>query len=483
MSLQTQHPSYLHYLLLWQKLRDFYDGQDTVKSKTTDYLPATPGMLLDGMGVGATGKACYDSYIARAVFPDYIRDAIEIGIGLLHQKEAVIELPPELEPLRNLASNKKESLLELLQRINEQQLITGRLGLLLDFPENPVSLDPLPYIALYHCENIINWDESNDSIDSDELNLVVLEESHYERTGGFGWAYVQQHRVLELSDDVYKQGVFVQSTEFDAELMKPPVYKGTTLSELPFVIVNSKDTLPRVDTPPLLGLANIVESIYRGEADYRWSLFMQGQDTLVIIGGVSVSPGTDDTLRTGAGSRIDVTNPDGDAKYIGVNSDGLSEQRLAVETDRKRAEIQSGRMIGDKANVESGKALSVRITAQTASLNQIALTSARALEKILKKAARWMGADDSLVKVIPNMEFADIDFQGQELVNIMNSRGLGAPISIQSIHAVLVDKGLTTLDFETEMKKILDENKRFEFLNQNKVVQPTNPTLPTGVNK
>jgi len=468
MSLNSQHPAYVQHHDQWVQLRDFYKGEEYVKLAEDKYLLPTAGMTMDGMGASDVGRQAYESYLSRAVFPDYIKDAVEISIGLLHQKEAVIELPPELEVLREDSSIKGESLNQLLRRINVEQLITGRCGLLLDIPIIPDPTYPVPYISLYTAESLINWDESNDFIDTDKINMVIMDETGYRRastTGGmFNWKIMLQYRLLILDEvtGVYKQGVFNNNTgiTFNEELLITPAIRGKTLKEIPFIFVNSKDLLPLPENSPLLGLANITAAIYRGEADYRYSLFMQGQDTLVVIGSVrnpNLAPGGDDAIRTGAGSRIDI-DVTGDAKYIGVSSKGLAEQRTCLENDRKRAETHSGRLIGTKSNVESGEALRVRIGAQTATLNQIAITSALALEKILKLAAKWIGADESKVRVIPNMDFADIDFQGQELVNIMTARNMGAPISLESIHNVLVDRGMTNFDFETEMAKIPVEN-------------------------
>jgi hypothetical protein len=366
--------------------------------------------------------------------------------------------------------------LQLLRRINVEQLIAGRCGTLLD-------VDPktaMPYVALYKAESIINWDESNDFVNTDQVNMVVLDETGLRRADGeFNWKIEVQHRVLTLnklitdkgSTDVYQCGIFdnESGSSYNVEQMTTPQILGKTLDQIPFVFINSKDLLPLPENSPLLGLANITWSIYRGEADYRYSLFMQGQDTLVVIGSVrnpNIDPGGDGAIRTGAGSRIDI-DLNGDAKYIGVSSKGLSEQRTCLENDRKRAETHSGRLIGTKSNVESGEALRVRIGAQTATLNQVAVTSAAALEKILKIAAIWKGGNPDLVKVIPNMDFADIDFQGQELVNIMTSKTMGSPISLESIHNVLIERGLTNMDFETEMTKILAENKKFNLPDPN----------------
>jgi len=457
MAINSVHPSYSKHKDNWELLHDFYEGEQHVKSLEDKYLLPTAGMILDGMKANDIGRKAYENYLSRAVFPDYIKDCVEISIGLMHSKEPVINLPPELEALRFNASNKKETLQQLLRRINVEQLTAGRLGLLTDIDEKT----KLPYLALYSAESIINWDESNDFENTDQVNLVVLDETSLVRASDFSWKLEEKYRVLVLKDGIYQQALF-KGTDFIEEDLIAPSVRGVVNSDIPFVFVNSKDLLPQPENPPLLGLANTTWAIYRGEADYRHSLFMQGQDTLVIIGSVrnpNADPTGSDAIRTGAGSRIEI-DVTGDAKYIGVSSKGLPEQRTALTNDRNLADIKSGSFIGNQSNVESGRSLSVRLGAQTATLNQIAITSAAALEKALKNAAIWIGADPELVQVIPNMDFTKVEFQGQELVNVMTARGMGAPLSLESIHNNLVDKGMTTLDFETEISKISEENKK-----------------------
>ena len=455
-----KHPDYDAMLPDWVMISDFYKGQRYVKGKSTAYLPMTPGMVLDDLQPDKMGTAAYTNYIARAVFPDYIKEAVEVSIGLLHQKDAAIELPPELESLRNNCSNKGESVLELLVRINEHQLVPGRCGLLVDMPEFVLG-EVNPFIALYDAQSIYNWDESNDYVNTDKVSFVALDESSNIRQG-MGWQFRIKSRVLKLEEGSYQQAVFEgEAISEDVGDFITPMFKGNAPTDIPFVFVNGKDLLPDPDTPPLLGLANTVLSVYRGEADYRYTLFMQSQETLVIEGMV-INPTSeadvDAPLRVGAGSKINVTQG-GKAYYIGVNSKGLSEQRLCLEADRKRAELQTGKVIGDKSNVESGEALRVRRGSEVATLNQIAITSARALERCLKMIAKLKGADESLVKVSPNLNFTKVGMQGQELVNLMQSRQLGAPLSLESIHAYLTDKGLTTMEFLAEVAKVLEENK------------------------
>lgn len=486
MALNSVHPQYQDMRADWDKLRDVYRGERHVKEQGEKYLPPTKGQRLDGYGSTTLsnginlGQEAYDAYLLRAVLPDYVETAVEVFIGLLHSQDAQIELPEVMEPLREKITTHGESLELLLRRINVEQLVTGRCGLLLDLPKNPDPAKPLPFIALYITEACINWDDGAGGEGTASLNLVVLDESGPVRQG-FEWKTRSKHRVLELpvkhvDEDTgavtygpYRQGVFEAidgSATFVESDMAEPMIRGTTLDEVPFIFVNTSDAIPTPDKPPLLGLANACLTIFRGEADFRQNLFMQGQDTLVLIGDLKRSGDVNELasdaesgpLRTGAGSVIHLEAAAGaDAKYAGVSADGLGEQAKALENDRKRAEAKAGALSSDNAqDAESGEALKTRVAARTASLNQIAKTGAASLEYILRIAAKWMGADPEKVKVTPNLEFADFQMTGENLAKIMAAKIAGAPLSRESIHRLIAQGGLTEMDYDTE-KDLLDK--------------------------
>ena len=484
MGLEAVHPFYAAFQEDWVTQRDLHAGERLVKSKREVYLPPTPSMILDGFGSNkkdCVGDKIYEGYIKRAVFPDYVSEAVAVLVGMLHHKPAEIELPAVMEPMLEKATLEGESLQDLLRRINYEQLITGRIGLLADLPtaatgpdgQPVVNMDPsLPFIATYIAESITNWDESDNEDGFVALNLVVLDESGLKRDADFVWKTVKKYRVLILGDVTanepsgeYKIGTFSDDQgsnqlSFNPDLMVAPTYRGKKLDQIPFVFINTRDLLTRPDESPTLGLGKLVLAIYRGEADYRQGLFMTGQDTLVVIGGVRNPegvPGEDDAVRTGAGSRIDV-DINGDAKYIGVNSTGLSEQREALQNDRRHATLKSGQLIEGKSKQESGEALSTRLTAQTASLNQLAVTSAKGLETMLKKIAEWIGADPEQVKVKPNMEFGDPNLKVEDLDKLIDARTKGFPISKASLHQLAVERRLTTKTFEEEMEAIAEED-------------------------
>ncbi len=464
MALNSTHPQYALTVQDILLMRHIYSGERTVKELGDMYLPPTPGMRLDGMIVGQEGYESYDAYKKRAVLPDYVSDAVEALLGLMHQRPAKFDVPKAMEGILTNATADGETLQNLLRRINEQQIVVGRLGALLDLEQNPNPANPLPFISLYNAETIRNWDDGADNVDRNKLAFVVLDETGPKRNANFEWTQEQRYRVLMLGElnaaaegkKAYSYGVFSgANADFNQEAMLVPTLRGVSLDTVPFVFINSKDTLPRPDNPPLLGLARKVLTIYRGEADYRQALFMQGQDTLVVIGGLDAA---DEESRVGAGAKLSV-EMGGDAKYIGVSSNGLPEMRMALENDKKEAIAKTGQLIdamGSKQ--ESGEALGIRLAAQTATLNQIALTGAAALEHLLRVAAQWLGLNPDDVKVTPNLEFADLNMSGKDVVDLMTAKNMGAPLSKETIHNLIAVRGLTDKTFEEEMDLIEDED-------------------------
>lgn len=468
--LSGKHPQWTKHSKRWALMKVSYEGEDCVKEAGIEYLPPTSGMITDGMRDGQDGHKRYNAYLQRAVYPDLVSDAVEAMIGVMHRKPPVIEVPDAMKPMLESLSNEGETAELFLRRINTEQLITGRLGLLLDLPEGATFDQPRLYVAMYGAHAVANWDKGRRDMEGIFLTqLVVLDETEDVRDEKFQWDEVEKYRVLSVHQSVdpndpeaegpetYHVGVFAEDgnglTFVKSDMIAPKV-RGQTLDQIPFVFINSKDTLPDVDKPPLLGLANICMTIYRGEADYRHALFMQGQDTLVRVGFIDDD---EEEARTGAGSVIDVPIG-GDAKYIGVSSQGLPEMRQALENDRKGAASKAGQLLDTTSRAkESGDALKVRIAAQTATLVHIALAGAAGLERTLRMAAEWMGLNPDEVSVTPNLDFADDELVGKEIVDWLTAKSLGGPVSTKTIHNLMRKHEITDMTLEEELDEISNE--------------------------
>jgi len=489
MPINSTHPDYDKRTAEWKKLRDFYDGEETVKKEGQKYLPATSGMIADGLGENQLGAKMYNAYRTRALFPEFVEDAVNNNVGLMHGKMAEIELPRELEFMRERATTEGETLDMLLRRINTAQLITGRLGLLLDHPAGKTQTAPRLYVSTYEAETIINWDDGRkgDPV-LQSLNMVVLEETEQERNevgsgdDQFEWVEIEKYRVLILGDPTeneadgeaeYRMATYRTETNsnsgkttadsattvtFREEALVTPKIRGKALGRIPFVFINSRDCLPTPTKAPLKGLADLTEKVYQGEADYRQTLFMQSQATLVRIG---YNPDTGEEegeeVRTGAGAVIDV-DLGGDAKWIGVDGQGLEEQRKSLENDRRAASKKGGQLLDTVTRErESGDALGVRVAAETTTLFDIAMSGAAGLEAILKMAAEWLGANPNEVKVTPNLDFAKAGLDAQMLISLTTAKNQGGPISNKTIHNYLSQNEITEFTYEQELLEIENE--------------------------
>ncbi len=455
--ISQQNPEYTYREPDWVVMEDTFEGERRIKQKGTTYLPATGGQIALGMGADANGnkegQQLYDAYKLRAEFPTLVQDTANALVGILNREPPVIELPEALEDLRANATDQGEPLEALLRRIQLHQLVYGRHGLGLDVDE----ARDLPYLIDYRARRIINWDdEAPEGTAERRLTLAVIDERR-QRRDGFRWEEVERYRALQLNE-----GGQYEVTVQDAGVMLDPIVpqvQGTALDFIPFVFINSNDLVPGVSDIPLYGLARIALRIYRGDADYRQALFMQGQDTLVIIGEHIDADDPDQKVIVGAGAMINLpgSKTEADAKFIGADSQGLPEMKEAQQNDFERAQQYGLQMMSRGAGAEAAETLKIRVAARTADLVSVAQASAGGLEMALKYAARWIGANEDEVKVTPNTDFIEEQMPAAELLGFMNAKAQGAPLSRKSIHGLMRKGDVTQMTYDDELEEIDDE--------------------------
>lgn len=441
--------------------RDAQQGQDVVKSKRELYLPPTAGMLLDGMREGQDGLQRYYAYLKRAVFPEVFTDTVNTLVGIMNKKPPRIELPAAMEPMMEKATILGESLYDLIHKVHEQQMVTGRVGLHLDVPEGEVrSPNMLPLISTFNAETITNWDDGGVGDPTKQtLNLVVLNASEWEREG-FTWNYQEKYRVLVLGDfedneqaGLYSHGIFRGDSGFDQSELVTPLLRGAALNEIPFVFIGPKDINIDPDIPPLLGLADRSMAIYMGEADHRQSLHVTAEETLVTIGQPMQES---DSLRVGTGARIAMVEG-GDVKYVGPESRALQYQANKIQIDYDEAKALSSRLTQGSSQVESGEALRIRVAAQTSNLTTIATAGAGGLQEILRIAARWLNLNPEEVIVHPNLDFADDPLEFKEVNDMLTFKQRGGVMSHQTINDIMRERELTKRTLEEEIEAIQAE--------------------------
>ncbi|MCK5496029.1 MAG: DUF4055 domain-containing protein [Hyphomicrobiaceae bacterium] len=458
-AIETEHPDFTQARPDWQLVQDGHEGERKVKSRGSFYLPTTSGQRALGLGSTGSGskatnnegQALYDAYILRANYPSLLKDTANALVGVMNREPPIITLPEALADMEDNATARGEPLTLLIRRLQLWQLLFGRTGLLADVDASR----NLPYLVDYRALQIINWDDEVTDPETAErkVTLSVVDESRNVRDG-FTWEWQKKFRALHLRDGKY----VVEIEDNGVKLADiTPSIQGNTLERIPFVFINDADHTPELGDVPLLGLARLALTIYRGDADYRQALFMQGQDTLVVIGENIDPDDPDQQLIVGSGAHINIPNAEGDAKFIGTDSQGLPEMRESQMNDFQRAAMYGLQMMSTGAGAEAAETLKIKVAARTATLVNIAETSAAGLESILKICAEWVGADPEEVSVEPNTDFIDEAMPAAELLGLMNAKSRGAPLSVRSIHAAMRRGDLTALTFEEEQEEIEGE--------------------------
>lgn len=473
------HPDFSRWAGTWKKHNDCIDGgADTVKDASRKYLPATsgqlaqwntpiPGAVVEDLGEGRTvcgisttaGAYSYELYKFRAIYYEYPSETVRISTGRLTYEPPSIDLPSQLEPMIDAATSDGRSIERLIEDIYKEQLSYSRCGVLADFTGEDVA--QAPYLCVYDALRVLNWKTTKTSQGKEIINFVILDESGYE-TDGIRWSYVKKIRVCALDKDGNYFTELHDTTDLSKEDMAGidfldpssdavyPKFVGKFAREIPFVFINANSIASTPELPILSSLVNMSLAIYRGEADYRQALFMQGQATPVFAG-------SDETevskYLLGAQGTVYSQNPDFKATFMEVSGAGLAEMRTSQENMHKLAISEGMKLVESGAN-ESGEALKERTDSQTVSLKGIASACEAGLNKIVTILMDWGGiSGEAEIKL--NREFGEGAVSPSELKTMQESYLLGAPILQSDVHKYAQEGGLTdsTLEeVENEMK-------------------------------
>jgi hypothetical protein len=410
----AKHPAYNAFSDSWELMRDAIDGEDSVKQKGEKYLPMKSGIV--AMKDMAKQSAAYNAYKNRAEFPELVAPTVRGTIGVMLDRPAAIELPPELETLKERSTRNGMPLDVLHRLIAAEVMSTGRFGLLPGIDDAG-----LPYIGGYSAESIINWDVANDI-----PNYVVLDETGELRDPETNaWKKEESYLECKIEDGKYVArtwkkaagaGTFSPDAAVDAK--KPPKNgRADPLTELPFVFINTSHLEANPDDVPLYGLAKLAVRIYRLDADYTFAMHMTSEPTPWVSGFDNPKKAAEDgsAPKTIGSSVLWVLPKEAQAGFLEFTGAGIAAQEKAIAAALDRAVAMGAQILTDKSrSAESGEARKLRLGNQSSVLKIVSQTTAAGLERALKNIAVWMNADPAKVKVTPNVDFFDhtLDAQG-----------------------------------------------------------------------
>ena len=431
----------------WQRCRDCFEGQDAVKARGTEYLPALASHTSPA-GQGLSPH--YVGYLKRAVFYNATRRTVQGLAGAIFQKPVSLTghevVAADLEDVTLAGASLEAFALDM----GVEELIVGAYGILVDFAEAGAR----PCWVLHRAENVVNWKTARVG-GREILTLVVLRESYEEQPSDealegekpadadpFEACVEEQYRVLRLAPlspggvPVYQVSVWREVEESapgsggakgtrwveQPKLRRIPTRGGDPLEFIPFVFD------PLLPAPPLLDLVDMNLAHYRNSAHLEHGLHFVGVPQLVVIGAnVQVdAQGNPRPLKFGPQEAI-LLDQGGDAKILQANGELLGALERADDKKRKLMATLGARLLEEQpASAETATGFLGRHAGEQASLRTIVRELSRDLTKALRIHIWWSAAgrttespDQIQATVALNDEFLTIKASPAELAQWM----------------------------------------------------------------
>jgi len=423
----SHHPLYDSMSDSWQSCRDCVAGQKAIHAAGERYLPKLTDQT----------DSDYQAYKTRAQFFNATWRTISALSGMIFRRPPVIDVAPSVEPYLDDVTMSGISFHILAQRATLEVLTTGRLGVLVDYPQQSVEgmtladaqkLNLRPSMNTYPAESIINW-KTTWSRNRTVLSMVVLTESAaLEPDNEFEHKTETRYRVLDLFNNQYRVRVFrINDKKEDEQVGKDlfPLMNGKPLDFIPFYFIGVDDMTPEIDDPPLNDLVDLNLDHYRLDADYKHGLHFTGLPTPVVAG--YTRENENEKLYVGSSSAWVFPDPQAKATYLEYTGQGLSAIQAAKASDEQNMAILGARLLSsEKKAVETAQTAQIHRAGESSILSAISSTISIGLTMALNTFCEWAGSPGKW-SVVLNDEFMPPEVTPQELAEWLKGWQMGAP--------------------------------------------------------
>lgn len=451
----TKHKDYDRMQAKWKRCRDAVAGQDAIHEAGEHYLPRLSDQK----------DSDYYAYKLRAQFYNCVWRTIWALSGMIFRRLPVIDCSESVRELLRDVTMSGMSFHIFAQQTTIEILTTGRMGILVDYPCQPVEgltaaeaalLNLRPTMQKYNAETIINW-RTEKVGNVNKLSLVVLKEDHVAIENEFIEKYETYYRVLDLFENQYRVRVFRIDKEKKEDILISetiPLMNGKPIDFIPFIFAGIDDTTPAVDEPPLIDLVDVNLAHYRLDADHKHGLHFTGLPTAVISGYTPDSKS--EKLYIGSTEAWVFPDAQASATYLEFNGQGL--QAIAAEKEelKQQMAILGARLLtSEKKSTETAQTAQIHRAGESSVLAAIAQTLSIAFTWALGVFSQWAGANEA-VSVKLNQEFLPPQITPQELTALLQGWQMGAPgFSDRNLFDILKSRELVAEDVTLE-----DEQQR-----------------------
>ena len=450
------HPRYDEYVELWEKARDFYDGEEAVKAKGEVYLPKSN----DKTQYAEVLK--YFNYKARAFFYEATSRTVEGLVGLATHKSPTITLPTSMAAADEYIQG--DSTTEVMvQDIIRENILTARQGLLVDRDEGEGTQ---AYVVQYTAEQIINW-----HYEGDVLMFAVLKEvyNEYEESDPYNTSESIQYRELRMVDGIYIQNIWRKGPhKYEIYKTASPTNRGVSLDHIPFIFTSRDKLGNSIDKSPIMPMVNTNCHHYQLNADYAHALHYVAMPTLALYG----FEGDASSITVGGDVALVFSDPTASAAYVEISGQGLPSMEKALLSMEDHMAHLGSRLLQSRAGgVESAEAIRLIQSAETSSLMSVVNVAEQALQAVYDEIAAWENISTAVV-VDLNKDFIDVNLQ---------------PTEIDALVKAYVAKtiSLETLLFNLQRGELLPEDRTIEdeilLINKSNAEEVKPPVLPIAV--
>lgn len=474
----NRHPEYEYRFPDWELVRTAVDGERAVKAKGEKFLPKPVGFDQDQ----------YNEYLDRTEFFSATNRTLEGMSGMIFRKPPRISGISEagIDDLVENVTRSGRGLIDFAQEVVNEVLVTGRAGVLVDYPmsdsEQSITIAEAqalglrPFVRMYTAETIINW-RTAIVAGKEELVLVVLEEEHEaEDEDEFSHDKEVKYRVLSLEDydspsRFYRirimtvrtdgSGERVEETEFDDVGMM----NGEVIRSIPFSFVGPMSQGAEPQRSPLIDVASTNMSHYRTVADIEWGGHRSALPTFVITG--HQRDPAEGPLYLGSDRALIFSEPDARAFFLEFTGAGMGVLTSLEQRKRERMAVLGARILQtDRGQVEAFETTSLNRVGEHSALASLASSVSHALTEKMKLAALWSGVEESIaddIEVELNTDYLPAEISAvdlQALVAAWQAEALTWDELTQALQrGELADPGLTA----EERKEAIDQGAPLRF--------------------
>lgn len=481
MPVDTTHRDYDQYAPEWLVLRHVLAGSRAVKAEGTAYLPK----------LSEQEDEDYQAYKDRAQFVPFTGRSLATMKGFVFRKDPQFTFPDAMVPFMDDATLRGISFHAYCEDTVRDVLSLGRRGTLIDYASEP---ENRPYAVAYCAEDIINWKVERRGSRM-VLTMLVLHEcdptwipmgkaDKSSEPDPYQQGEYDQWRVLELRSDADGQGYVTVTTyrrkeekkktngsrtqapggsdddDFLPIEQKVLTRRGDPLTFIPFVFHGPHNSLPAIDPPPLLDMAEVNLSHYRTSADLENGRHFTGLPTPWAAGF-----DTKEDFKIGSTCAWVSDNPQAKVGFLEFNGEGLGALEKAIEQKERQMAALGARMLQPEAQkAEAYDTVAMRSAAETSFLQTATNSVTQSLSDIMTIVDWWQGtaanpADlraEAFVEL--NSDFTTLRLPASD-ITALTSAYLGAAIDFETyVHNLrqgdIIPPGRT----DEEIKSSIEQN-------------------------